>query len=72
MLGGSMLLATPGNATISDMLGDVVGHFFSALLLASVPTIGYYLLYKKISEKEITYIFGAAWVYLVISQFLSP
>ena len=71
MVGGSMLLATPGNSTLIGMLGDVVGHFFSAFLLALIPIAGYYLLYKKISEREITYIFGAAWAYLVISQFLS-
>jgi len=25
-------------------------------------------LYKQIGEKEITYIFGASWAYLVLSQ----
>ena len=72
MMGGSVLLATPGNSSILGMLGDVLGHFFSAFLLALIPIAGYYLLYKKISEKEITYLFGAAWAFLVISQFLSP
>jgi len=70
MLGGSILLASPGSSTIGGMLGDVVGHFFSASLLAVVPIIGYRLLYKRIGEKEITFIFGAAWVYLILSQFL--
>ncbi len=70
MVGGSMLLATPGNTTIGRMLGDVVGHLFTAAILASLPIAGYYYLYKQMGEKEITYIYGAAWVYLVISQFL--
>jgi hypothetical protein len=69
MLGGSILLASPGNSTISGMLGDVVGHFFSASLLAVVPILGYRLLYKQIGEKEMTFIFAAAWVYLILSQF---
>ena len=69
MVGGSSMLAVPGNSTIGGMLGDVVGHFFSAALLAVVPIVGYRLLYKHISEKEMTYIFAAAWSYLVISQF---
>jgi len=47
-----------------------VGHFFSAALLALVPIVGYRVLYKQIGEKEMTYIFAAAWAYLVISQFL--
>ena len=55
------MLAVPGNSTIGGMLGDVVGHFFSAALLAVVPIVGYRLLYKHISEKEMTYIF-ATWV----------
>ena len=46
-----------------------MGHFFSALILAIVPIVGYRLLYKQIGEKEIVYIFAAAWVYLVLSQF---
>lgn len=71
MVGGSVLLAVPGHSKISDMAGDVVGHFFSALLLAVVPIVGYRVLYKEISEKEITYIFTAAWVFLVISQLMS-
>ena len=70
MLGGSIMLAVPGHSDIATMAGDVVGHFFSALLLAIVPILGYRLLYKQIGEKEITYIFTAAWVYLVLSQFL--
>lgn len=70
MVGGSLLLAIPGNTTIGRVLGDVVGHIFSALILASIPIAGYYVLYKHIGEKEVTYIIGAAWVYLVISQFL--
>lgn len=69
MLGGSILLATPGHSELGSIAGDVVGHFFSALILAIVPILGYWLLYKQISAKEITYIFGAAWLYLVISQF---
>lgn len=69
MLGGSIMLAVPGNTDLATMAGDVVGHFFSALLLAIVPILGYRLLYKQIGEKEITYIFTAAWVYLVLSQF---
>ena len=70
MIGGSFLLAGPGNPTLEGMLGDVVGHLFSALLLALIPIIIFYLVYKRITEKEITYLFGAAWGYLVISQFL--
>ena len=69
MLTGSFMLAVPGQSDIRHMLGDVVGHFFSALLLASVPIGGYWLLYKRIGEKEITFIFAAAWVYLVLTQF---
>jgi hypothetical protein len=69
MLGGSILLAVPGQTEIGGIAGDVVGHFFSALILAIVPILGYRLFYKQISEKEITYIFGAAWMYLVLSQF---
>ena len=69
MVGGSILLAVPGNTEFSRILGDTVGHLFSAGLLAVVPIIGYRLMYKQINEKEITYIFGAAWFYLVISQF---
>ena len=71
MLGGSFMLAMPGNTDVSTILGDVVGHFFSALILAIVPIVGYRVLYKQIGEKEITYIFGASWVYLVLSQFFS-
>ena len=70
MVGSSVLLAIPGNTTIQRVLGHAVGHLFSALLLASVPLVGYYLLYKQIGEKEVTLIFGAAWLYLVIAQIL--
>ena len=70
MVGASAFLALPGNSTIEGVLGDVVGHFFSAALVAVVPIVGYRLIYKKIGEKEMTYIFVAAWAYLVISQFL--
>ena len=70
MLGGSILLATGGNTTLNGFIGDVVGHFFSAAILAIVPIIGYRLLYKKIGEKEITYIFAAAWTYLIMTQLL--
>ncbi len=70
MIGGSLLLATPGNSSIDRVFGDVVGHMFSALLLASIPIVGYYFLYKQIGEKEVTLIVGAAWAYLVVSQFL--
>ena len=69
MVFGSVMLAVPGHSDLAAILGDVVGHFFSALLLAIVPIVGYRLLYKQIAEKEITYIFAAAWVYLVLSQF---
>lgn len=69
MLGGSIMLAVPGNTELSTIIGDVVGHFFSALILAIVPVVGYRVLYKQIGEREITYIFAAAWVYLVLSQF---
>ena len=69
MLGGSVLLASGGNTTLQRFIGDVVGHFFSAALLAAIPIVGYYFLYKKISEKEITYIFAAAWAYLILAQF---
>ena len=64
------MLALPGNTDFVRIAGDVVGHFFSALILAIVPIVGYRLLYKQIGEKEITYIFAAAWVYLVLSRFL--
>ncbi|MCA9471853.1 MAG: hypothetical protein MRJ96_05250 [Nitrospirales bacterium] len=70
MIGGSLFLAMPGNSRIDRVLGDVVGHLFSALLLASIPIVGYYFLYKRIGEKEVTLIVGAAWAYLVISKFL--
>jgi hypothetical protein len=69
MLGGSILLAVPGQSEIEAIVGDVVGHFFSALILAIVPILGYWLFYRKIGEKVITSIFGAAWIYLVLSQF---
>ena len=69
MLGGSIMLAVPGNTDLARIAGDVVGHFFSALVLAIVPIVGYRLLYKQIGEKEVTYIFAASWVYLVLSQF---
>ncbi len=64
-----IMLAGPGQSDPAHMLGDVVGHFFSALLLAIVPVIGYRLMYKRIGEKEITFIFSAAWAYLVLTQF---
>ena len=63
------MLAVPGNTDLATIVGDVVGHFFSALVLAIVPIVGYRVLYKQIGEKGITYIFAAAWVYLVLSQF---
>ena len=65
------MLAVPGNADVARIVGDVVGHFFSAAVLAIVPIIGYRVLYKQIGEKEITFIFAASWVYLVLSQFWS-
>lgn len=68
MLGGSLLLAIPGNSSLDRVLGDVVGHLFSAFLLASIPIVGYYFLYNQMGEKEATYIIGVAWVYLVLSQ----
>ncbi len=71
LVSGSLLLAIPGNSTIGGVLGDLVGHFFSAALLAVVPIAAYRLMYKQIGEKEMTYIFGASWVYLVISQLMS-
>ncbi|MDH5775752.1 MAG: hypothetical protein OEZ57_12645 [Nitrospirota bacterium] len=70
MVGGSIMLAVPGNTDLTRIAGDVVGHFFSALVLAIVPIVGYRVLYKQIGEKEITFIFGASWVYLVLSRFL--
>ncbi len=69
MLGGSLMLALPGNTDPARIVGDVVGAFFSAAVLAIVPIIGYRVLHKQIGEKEITYIFGASWIYLVLSQF---
>jgi hypothetical protein len=69
MLGGSIMLAVPGNTDLATIVGDVMGHFFSAVILAIVPIVGYRVLYKQIGEKEITYIFAAAWAYLVLSQF---
>jgi len=71
MIGGSVLLASGGNTTMQGFVGDVIGHFFSAAILAVVPIVGYRLLYKQIGEKEATYIYAAAWTYLVISQFFS-
>ena len=70
MVGGSTMLALPGNSTLGGILGDIVGHFFSAALLAVVPIVGYRLMYKNIGEKEMTYIFAASWAYLVFSKFL--
>ena len=70
MVGGSTMLALPGNSTLGGILGDIVGHFFSAALLAVVPIVGYRLMYKNIGEKEMTYIFAASWTYLVLSKFL--
>ncbi|GJL56213.1 MAG: hypothetical protein NPIRA02_33450 [Nitrospirales bacterium] len=70
MIGSSLLLAIPGNTTIARVLGHAVGHLFSAFLLASIPLVGYYVLYKELGEKEVTLIFLAAWLYLVISQAL--
>ena len=70
MVGASAMLAVPGNLTIGGILGDIVGHFFSAALLAVVPIVGYRLMYKNIGEKELTYIFAASWAYLVLSKFL--
>ena len=70
MLGASAMLAVPGHSTIGGILGDIVGHFFSAALLAVVPIIGYRLMYKHIGEKEMTYIFAVSWAYLVLSKFL--
>ena len=70
MVGGSTMLALPGNSTLGGILGDIVGHFFSAALLAVVPIVGYRLMYKNIGEKEMTYIFVASWAYLVFSKFL--
>ena len=40
MVGGSTMLALPGNSTLGGILGDIVGHFFSAALLAGVPIGG--------------------------------
>ena len=70
MVGGSTMLALPGNLTLGDILGDIVGHFFSAALLAVVPIVVYRLMYKNIGEKDMTYIFAASWAYLVFSNFL--
>ena len=70
LIGASVFLAVPGNETIGGMLGDVVGHFFSAAMVAVVPVVGYRLIFKDIGEKEITYIFAAAWAWLVIEQLL--
>ena len=70
MVGASGMLAVPGNSTIGGILGDMVGHFFSAALLAVVPIVGYRLMYRHIGEKEMTYIFAASWAYLVLSNFL--
>ena len=70
MVGGSTMLALPGNSTLGGILGDIVGHFFYAALLAVVPIVGYRLMYKNIGEKEMTYIFAASWAYLVFSKFL--
>ncbi len=68
LVGASVFLALPGHETIGGVLGDVVGHFFSAALVTVVPVVGYRLMYKEIGEKEMTYIFAASWAYLVISQ----
>jgi len=71
LVSASLFLAIPGNSTLRGILGDVVGHFFSAAVLAIVPIVGYRLMYQHIGEKEITFIFTASWLYLVISQFFS-
>ena len=70
MVSSSALLAIPGNSTVGDILLDIIGHFFSAALVAVVPIVGYRLLYKNIGEKEMTYIFFASWTYVVLSNFL--
>ena len=70
MFGTSFTLAIPGHSSIGGILGDVVGHFFTAGLLAIVPIAGYRFLYNHITEKEITYIFAAAWAYLVVTQIM--
>ncbi len=72
MLGGSIMLAVPGNTDVARIVGDVVGHFFLALVVAIVPILGYLVLYRQIGEKEITLIVGASWVYLVLSQLWEP
>ncbi|MCB9776705.1 MAG: hypothetical protein H6750_20550 [Nitrospiraceae bacterium] len=51
LLTGSLYIQVPGQSDIRHMLGDVV-HFFSALLLASVPIGGYWLLYKRIAKRK--------------------
>ena len=40
LVGTSVFLALPGNETIGGVLGDVVGHFFSAAMVAVVPVVG--------------------------------
>jgi hypothetical protein len=71
LISGSLFLAIPGNSTLRGILGDIIGHFFSAALLAIVPIVGYRLMYHHIGEKEMTYIFTASWIYLVLSRFFS-
>ncbi|NKB81840.1 MAG: hypothetical protein GKS05_08145 [Nitrospirales bacterium] len=70
MVGGSILLALPGNSAVAGIIRDVFGHFFSTLILAVIPIVGYRILYKQIDEKIITYFFAAAWAFLVLSQFV--
>ena len=56
---------------IAERNGQAVGAFHSGWrgTFENMPIGGYWLLYKRIGEKEITFIFAAAWVYLVLTQF---
>jgi len=44
------MLAVPGNTDLATISGDVVGHFFSALILAIVPIVGYGVQPKKLGQ----------------------
>ena len=52
LIGTSVFLALPGNETIGGVLGDVVGHFFSAAMVAVVPVVGYRLILQRHRRKR--------------------
>ncbi len=54
LVGASVFLALPGHETIGGMLGDVVGHFFSAALVAVVPVVAIRSRGKKSAKVVVT------------------